>query len=226
MTRLDVCRCFAAVWIVTIGSAVDADPPRERNVGITESDVRAAVTRFEREPTWKHRVEALVAVAKGSQSAAPVLARSLESRSEDVRVFAAHALALLRPGEATESRGKVLTGALQDPSPFVRAYAAIGLHGLGRLREDGELYRATVAKESDRRVRRLLSWLLERDDADTVAAATRRALRDYHLADLDTARLHGPAPDFTLRDAFGNTYRLADFRGKSSVILKFYNEPL
>ncbi len=210
-------------WIVAIGSTARADSP---DPATTQDDVRAAVARFEAEPTWKRRVELLVAVAKGGASVTPVLTRSLESRSEDVRILAAHALALLGPGASKESDGKALTRALRDPSPFVRAYAAIGLHGLGLLREDGELYRATVARESDRRVLELVSWLLERDDADRTVAATRNALRSYRLADLDTARLHEPAPDFTLRDAFGESYRLADFRGKSSVILKFYNEPL
>ena len=71
-----------------------------------------------------------------------------------------------------------------------------------------------------------MAWALERDDGPAVAASIRDALRSYDLRQLGTARLHRPAPDFLLTDTSGETHRLSDFRGKKSIILKFYNEPL
>ena len=38
---------------------------------------------------------------------------------------------------------------------------------------------------------------------------------------MDSARLGETAPDFTLTDYTGKTYRLSQFRGKRTVILRF-----
>jgi peroxiredoxin len=46
-------------------------------------------------------------------------------------------------------------------------------------------------------------------------------LVDFDPAETDTARLATVAPDFTLTDARGETYRLSQFRGKKVVILEF-----
>lgn len=49
----------------------------------------------------------------------------------------------------------------------------------------------------------------------------RSRLRDYDLTQIDAARLGRVAPDFSLTDISGNTYRLSDFRGKKNVALVF-----
>ncbi len=48
--------------------------------------------------------------------------------------------------------------------------------------------------------------------------AVRKAVADYDLAAMDTARVVKPAPDFALPDAGGETYRLSQFRGKTVVL--------
>ncbi|MAT58675.1 MAG: thioredoxin-dependent thiol peroxidase [Ignavibacteriae bacterium] len=38
----------------------------------------------------------------------------------------------------------------------------------------------------------------------------------------ETLKINEPAPDFTLQDAEGNSYSLADYKGKSPVVIYFY----
>jgi hypothetical protein len=52
-------------------------------------------------------------------------------------------------------------------------------------------------------------------------AAIRKAVTDYDLAALDSARLGHVAPDFTLTDLSGKACRLSQFRGKNDVVLTF-----
>jgi hypothetical protein len=52
-------------------------------------------------------------------------------------------------------------------------------------------------------------------------AAVRNAIAEYDPAQIDTARVGKPTPDFTLLDAGGETYRLSQFRGKKVAVLTF-----
>jgi hypothetical protein len=52
-------------------------------------------------------------------------------------------------------------------------------------------------------------------------AELRKALADYDLAQMDSARVGRSAPDFALKDAAGQTYRLSQFRDKKIVVLAF-----
>ena len=47
----------------------------------------------------------------------------------------------------------------------------------------------------------------------------RKTLAEHNLAQLDSARVGKSAPDFTLKDAAGKTYRLSQFRGKIVVLV-------
>ena len=49
----------------------------------------------------------------------------------------------------------------------------------------------------------------------------RKALADYDLAQMDSARVGKLAPDFALKDATGTTYRLSQFRDKKVVVVAF-----
>ena len=66
-----------------------------------------------------------------------------------------------------------------------------------------------------KRVRNLLK------DAAPDAVATRRAVAEFDLAKLDSARLGAPAPDFELTDLAGKTWQLSKLRGKKNVALIF-----
>jgi len=51
--------------------------------------------------------------------------------------------------------------------------------------------------------------------------AVRKAIAEYDLEKMDTARVGKWAPDFVLPDAGGEAYRLSQFRGKKVVVLTF-----
>lgn len=52
-------------------------------------------------------------------------------------------------------------------------------------------------------------------------AAPRQAVVDFDLAKIDTAHPGQAAPDFSLADLSGTTYRLKQFRGQKIVVLVF-----
>jgi hypothetical protein len=52
-------------------------------------------------------------------------------------------------------------------------------------------------------------------------AELRKALADYELTQMDSARVGKLAPDFALKEATGKTYRLSQFRDKKIVVLAF-----
>ena len=68
-------------------------------------------------------------------------------------------------------------------------------------------------------VRPMMAAALERADRPNLAEM-RKALAEYDLRNLDSARLGQTAPDFTLTGYSGKTYRLSQFRGKT-VVLRF-----
>jgi HEAT repeat protein len=174
------------------------------------------------DPGWKVRVEGLVGLLKSGPSVLPVLVDALKKGSPTTRAFAAQALAAF----AEPDMRPALLKALEDPEPEVRIYAVQGLSLLGRMKPDDERYRRLLKKDPHPLVRVAVAWAFVRDDAGTAAKAIRKALREYNLADTDTARLDEAAPDFSLTDASGKTHRLGDFRGKRPVVLKFYFAPL
>jgi HEAT repeat protein len=189
---------------------------------LAAEDARETLGKFEKgDPGWKVRVESLVRLIKAGPPAIPVLVDALKNGSRSIREFAAQVLAVA----ADPSTRPALVRALEDPEPVVRIYALKGLSLLGPLDPTEEPYRRILAKDADWYVRHSLAWALERDDR-AAAADTRKALIDYDLARIDSARLDGPAPDFTLTDTSGKTHRLSDFRGKKAVILVFYAEKL
>jgi HEAT repeat protein len=213
--------CRAVVTTLLLLSAPSfADDRTKDRAAMTAREI---LVQFEKDdPAWKVRVEGLSRLVKAGPDAIPVLVEALKDGSPPRRVFAAQVLAIL----AEPATRPALEKALNDPSPQVRVYAIQGLSTMRRLDSAERSYRELLEKDPDARVRYSLAWAFERDDAATAAAVVRQALSEYDLSTIDTARLDEPAPDFSLTDAFGKTYRLSDFRGRKNVVLKFYHQPL
>jgi HEAT repeat protein len=182
-----------------------------------EKVARAALTKFEQgNGDWKVRMEALVSLAKIGPPAAPVLVEALKDGRPATREFAAQALVLF----ADANTRPALERALADPKPGVRLYAIQALSMLGPLPRTKENERILKGDPAQEGVRTMMAAALERADRPN-QAEFRKALADYDLSKMDSARVGELAPDFTLTDFTGKTYRLSQFRGKKTVVLRF-----
>lgn len=164
---------------------------------------------------WKARIEALRGLARAGDQATPVLVEALSKGTNDTRVFAAQALALL-PSEG--ARG-ALVAALKDAHPAVRLHALGALSGLGKVPK-AEPYLTLQKKDPNRDVRANAGFAMERDDKPA-PEAIRKALADYDPKQIASATVGKKAPDFTLTSADGKKIRLSDFQGKKAVVLVF-----
>ena len=188
-----------------------------RAAAAAEKASRAALARFEKgNGDWKVRMEALVGLAKVGPPAAPVLVEALKDGRPATREFAAQALVLF----ADASTRPALERALADPKPGVRLYAIQALSMLGPLPRTRENERILRSDPGFWGVRPMMAAALERTDRPN-QAELRKALADYDLSDMDSARIGELAPDFTLTDFTGKPYRLSQFRGKKAVVLRF-----
>jgi hypothetical protein len=144
------------------------------------------------------------------------LAEVLDKGPPLTREFAAQALV-----HFTEPSTRLgLERALADPKSGVRLYAIQALSMFGRLpltKRNEQLLRKDPSFWG---VRPMMAAALDRDDRPN-PAQLRKLLADYDLRQLDSARLGDMAPDFTLTDISGKAYRLSQFRGKKTVVLRF-----
>lgn len=203
--------------------AIEKVRVKDARTAEVEKAVLTILASFEKaDAKWKARVVGLAKLVKLGPASMPFLIDSLKACSPAKRAFAVEAITMFRDQRAEPAFRKML----KDPSPDVRAQAIRGLSLIGRLKSTEEPYRTMLAKDPSWHVRHALAWELERDDPAAAMAAVRKRLSAYNVSAIDTARLDGPAPDFSLTDTFGKRYRLRDFLGEKSVVLKFYNDPL
>jgi hypothetical protein len=222
-------RSLRIVWTVPVvllftatssadGQQATAGPPDKPAAGAAAEQVaRDIFTKFDKgDPGWKARVEGLIQLVKAGPGVTPVLTDALKNGSPSTREFAAQALVLL--GDANTR--PALERALEDAESGVRIYAIQALSMLGRLPRT-ERHEQMFANDPDKwGVRPMMAAALERADRPD-PAALRKALADYDLSTLDSARLGEMAPDFTLMDFTGKSHRLSQFRGEKTVVLRF-----
>ena len=218
-------RVFPLAWLLVafllagLPALAAAEPRTPRPARQTETATgqaaREALARFASgDPGWQVRMKALVALARVGPAAVPVLIDALKKGSPSTRELAAQALVF-----CTDSRAQqALEDALDDPEISVRLYACAARSMLGRLEPAKHYLR--LRDRDYWAVRQNMAFALARDDKPD-PAALRKALANYDLAAMDSARVGGLGPDFTLGDLQGKTHRLSDFRGKKGVLLIF-----
>lgn len=179
--------------------------------------VRDILAKFEQgDPGWKARLEGLLSLVKAGPDVTPLLTEALQNGSPSTREFAAQALVLV--GDATTR--PALEQALADSESGVRLYAIQALSMLGPLPRTEQHVRILTNDPNKWGVRFMMAAALEREDRPD-PAALRKQLADYDLRSLDSARLGETAPDFTLTDYAGKPYRLSQFRGQKTVVVRF-----
>jgi hypothetical protein len=206
-----------ALLCSTVGSAADQETPRTKETDAAEKEARQIVARFDRgDPGWKVRMEALVRLARAGPGVVPVLAEALHKGTPSTREVAAQALVHF----AEPSTRPELERALADPKAGVRLYAIHALSMFGRLPHTERHEEILNDDRSVWGVRPMMAAALARDDRPN-PAQLRKLLADYDLRQLASARPGEMAPDFTLSDFTGKPYRLSEFRGKKTVVLRF-----
>jgi len=165
---------------------------------------------------WKARLEALQRLVRLGDQAVPALTDALTKAEPETRIFAAQALMFIAHPAA---RPALETTLKTDAQPAVRLYAVDAMSMFGRLENQG-IYQQLRQADPNRDVRSHVAFAMERDEAPQ-PVAIQKALLDYDLANMDTAKLGQQAPDFMLSDVRGAVYRLSDHRFKTHVVLIF-----
>jgi HEAT repeat protein len=192
----------------------DTPTPGER---AAQKAARQIIARFDKgDPGWKVRMEALVRLVKAGPATAPVLTEALHKGSPLARELAAQALVLF----ADPGTRATLERALGDPKHGVRIYAIQALSMFGKLPRTRRYEQILRTDPSFWGVRPAMAAALARQDRPN-PAQLRKLLANYDLRKLDSARIGEMAPDFTLNDFNGKAYRLSQFRGKKTVVLRF-----
>jgi HEAT repeat protein len=182
-----------------------------------EREARKIVARFDKgDPGWKVRMEALIRLVRIGPAVVPVLAETLHKGEPATRELAAQALVLFAdPGTQSD-----LERALGDSKSGVRLYAIHALSILGNLSRTNRYQEIEQSDPSRWGVRPMMAAALARTDQQN-PAQLRKALADYDLRHMNSARPGELAPDFTLMDITGKKVRLSQFRGKKAVVLRF-----
>jgi hypothetical protein len=189
--------------------------PARQTETATGQAAREALARFARgDPGWQVRMKALVALARAGPAAVPVLIDALKNGSPSTRELAVQALVFCADSRAQPA----VEDALDDPEISVRLYACAARSTLGPLEPTKRYLR--LRDRDYWAVRQNMAFALARDDKPD-PAALRKALANYDLAAMDSARVGGLAPDFSLGDLQGKTHRLSELRGKKEVLLIF-----
>jgi HEAT repeat protein len=165
---------------------------------------------------WKARMRAMKDLAGLGAAPVPTLVRCLDDADTEIRVFAAQALGFLGDARAAKRLERTLA---EDQVPTARLYAADSLGMIGGLRPK-PLFERIEAEDPNKDVRAHMRFALERK-GEALPETVHADLRGFDLTRLDTAEIGRTAPDFTLTDALGQSYRLSDFRGKKAVVLIF-----
>jgi HEAT repeat protein len=140
----------------------------------------------------------------------------LQKGQPATRELAAQALVLL----ADESTRPALEKALDDPNSGVRVSAIHALSMLGPVPPTERHLRLLTSDPTLFGVRPMMAAALEREGRPK-AGELHRELANYDLRQLDSARVGEMAPDFTLKDYNGKPYRLSQFRGQKTVVVRF-----
>lgn len=210
-------RTVLALAVVHLFVATAPATQPEKPGGTATQTARAVLAMFDKgDPGWKVRMEGLVRLAKAGPGVTPALAEGLKSDFTLTREFAAQALVLFPDVKAKPALEK----AVEDPQPGVRIFAIQALSMFGPLPRTERHEKILASDPNHWGVRPMMASALVRDDKPD-AAALRKALAGYDLRTLDSARVGEMAPDFTLTDFTGKTYRLSQFRGKKAVVLRF-----
>ncbi len=170
--------------------------------------------RTEDDETWKtYAVTLKGLVAHGPTATAPLIG-ACDSESFQVRGMAARALGFLEAERAVPK----LIELLEDQRDTVALHAA---DSLGQIRSPEAIAGLEKARTTERRGDVLLHVNKALERSVPLEPEARAELLRIDDSSLGIASVGQMAPPFALRTAEGKRWNLADFRGKSAVVLVF-----
>ncbi len=177
-------------------------------------DERTPYRTDEDTTSWKSYVLALKQLVGMGERAVPALIEACDDASFQVRALSARALGFLQAQQAVAK----LIELLGDSQPPVALLAA---DALGQIQDPAGLKALEAARRTLRNGDVLLHVNKALQRRVPLESDVREQIMRIDAASIDTARVGQAAPDFTLKDAWGEPWSLADFRGEKAVVLIF-----
>ena len=168
------------------------------------------------DPDWRIRTLAVRDLVRLGTAASANLVGALDDPSAHVRQVAAMVLGITRATSAVPALQSTLR---DDDDSVVRSQAAVAL---GQIGNKGSLtvLRQAQTHDPSRDVQHqaeLAAYAIEHGLGATAELAA--AYRNLDETRFNQVRVGEPAPDFTLPDTEGRSWRLSDWRGKKPVVL-------
>ncbi len=164
--------------------------------------------------TWKTYALTMSTLVAMGDKAVPGLIAACDDSNYQVRALAARVLGYLQAKAAVP----ILIALLKDSQAPVALLAA---DSLGQIGDPQGIAALKAAQTTDKRgdvllhIAKSLARQVPLED-DVVPQILRIA-----PSSIDSAKIDEPAPDFTLKDPTGKSWKLSDLRGKKSVVLAF-----
>lgn len=165
--------------------------------------------------SWELRAGTLRRLVAQGKASIPALEKALTNAHTPTRILAAQAIGYLAPLANIEKLTEVVKN---DSDPAVRLYAvdAIGMSGRG---QDVD-WDALAKNQKNRDVLKHLKYAKSRG-AEGVEKSVTASLAQMPDAQIDSAKVGKPAPDFTLNSVDETKFSLSQFKGKQPVVLIF-----
>lgn len=170
--------------------------------------------RIEGDTSWIAYAMTLRRLVSMGDEAVPGLIAGSEDSSTQVRALCARVLGLLGAKPAVPR----LIELLSDDSALVALLAA---DALGQIQDPAGLEALRVARVQHENGDVLLHINKSLDRAVQLEDGVRKQILQINAKTVNSAKVGQLAPEFTLQDATGKVWRLADFRGQKTVVLVF-----
>ncbi len=165
---------------------------------------------------WRVRTLAIRDLVRMGSEAKPTLIAGLNDENRHVRHVCVAAIGILGLRDTGNDLIKVLT---EDPDPIVRGQAAQAIGQIGYTEAIKTLKMASKQDDSvhvRHRAELALGRLKENPgkDSELIKAWTNLDGKTFRRA-----KVGKPAPDFEMKDVYGKTWRLSNFKNKKTVVL-------